>query len=431
VFLGDLGSKSKTRLIAAESNAIYGAPGYILFRRAASLFAQPFDAKGLALKGDPIHLADEVASDTGGRGHFDVSQSGVLLYYQGSETTIGRANTQPNVQLGWVNRSGGFEAYAGDAGPYGDMDLSPDGKLIAVTEQTGGASGADIWVIDWQRAGVATRLTLDPADDLNPIWSPDGTRIAFTSYRKGNADIYIKNANGVGAETPILESPVDEMVKDWSKDGRYLVYLRGEDEFRDIHALQLEDGKPAREAKPFPVVQGHFHKDQPQFSYDGKWMAYTSDETGTYQINVVSFPAADQKLQVSVSGGGQPRWRKDGKDLYFREPNSGAVMMVEMKAGAKLDAGPPQTLFRPPFSNAWTTDPVRHLLAVNPDGQRFLLRWINRTQNAGGRGSSAPVVQTAVAGAQGGSGRFNRFATSNNGLTVIQHWTSALVKPGR
>src|SRR5262249_16632967 len=157
-------------------------------------------------------------------------------------------------------------------------------------------------------------LTLDPADDMGPVWSPDGKRIAYTSYRKGNADIYVKNANGVGLETPLLESPVDEFVRDFSRDGRYMAYVSGEDEFRDIYVLRLENRSPAKDAKPIPVAQGRFHKDQPKFSYDGKWLAYASDETGAYQVYVVSFPALDQKLQVSVNGGGQPHWRKDGKE---------------------------------------------------------------------------------------------------------------------
>jgi Tol biopolymer transport system component len=430
VMAGDLDSKSTRRLVAAESNAAYAAPGYVIFHRAASLFAQPFDDRRLALEGEPVHLADEVAFDASGRGEFDVSQAGVLLYYQGVSATSGRAETGNSVQLGWVDRNGSTVAVAGDAGSYGDLDVSPDGKLIAVTAQPGGASSSDIWVIDWQRAGVATRLTLDPGDDLGPVWSPDGARIAFTTWRKGNADIYVKNANGLGPETPLLESPADEIVKDWSKDGRYLAYTFGADDYRDIYAVALEDGKPAAGAKPLPVVQGQFHKDQPQFSYDGKWLAYTSDETGTFQIYVVSFPALDQKLQVSVAGGGQPHWRKDGKELFFREPSTGRVMAAEIHAGAKLDASPPQALFRPQYSGAFISNPIRHMLSVTPDGQRFLIRVATPPNGAGTR--AAPTVPAVVSGADALSATAgpNRYSSNNNGLTVIQHWTASLGKTG-
>jgi Tol biopolymer transport system component/predicted Ser/Thr protein kinase len=428
VFVGDIDSKSVRRLFAAESNAAYAAPGYVIFHRAGSLFAQPFDPGPLTLKGEPVHLADEVASDDGGLGEFAVSQAGVLLYYQGAASATGRAETGNNVQLGWVDRNGTTVALAGDPGSYGDVDVSPDGKLIAVTEQPPGSSSSDVWVIDWQRAGVATRLTLDPADDLGPVWSPDGARIAFTTYRKGNADIYVKNANGIGPETPLLDSPADEIVKDWSKDGRYLAYSFGEDDYRDIYAVALEDGKPSESAKPFPVVQGHFHKDQPQFSYDGKWLAYTSDETGTFQVYIVSFPALDQKLQVSVTSGGQPRWRKDGKELFFRDL-TGRVMAAEIHAGAKLDASPPQALFQPQFSGAFVSNPVRHMLAVTPDGQRFLIR-VAAPQNANGTRSASAMVPPVAKGIDqsGSTTGPNRYAQNNNGLTVIEHWMSALTK---
>jgi Tol biopolymer transport system component len=240
VFLGKLDSKDKTRLMSAESNAVYAAPGYVLFHREASLFAQPFDAKKQTLGGDPVHVADEVFSNpANGRGSFDVSQNGVLIYYQGAGGPAGRAAVSTPARFAWYDRTGRELAEAGEQGSYGDMDVSPDGKLIALTRQDAGAAGADIWIIDWQRAGVATRLTLDPADDINPVWSPDGLRVAFTTYRKGNADIYVKNANGSGAETPLLDSPTDEMVEDWSKDGRYIAYLSGQNNAPDIYALPL------------------------------------------------------------------------------------------------------------------------------------------------------------------------------------------------
>ncbi len=420
VFAGTFGSKEKTRLLAAESNAAYAAPGYVLFHREASLFAQPFDAAKLALRGEPVHVADQVAaSSANGRASFDVSQNGVLLYFQGAGAPAGRGQTFGGFQWGWVDRTGKSLAFAGELGTYGDMDLSPDGKLIAVTQQDPGAPGADIWVIDWQRAGVSTRLTLDPADDINPVWSPDGTRVAFTTYRKGNADIYVKNANGVGAETPLLESSNDEIVEDWSKDGRYIAYLSGPDNFQDIYALPLTGDK-----KPFPVVQGKFQKNEPQFSYDGKWLAYTSEESGRFEVYVISFPALDQKLKVSTAGGGQPRWRRDGKELYYRALDSD-ILAVEIKAGGKLESGVPHVLFRARTGGAGV--PTRHQLAVTPDGQRFLLRVVG----GGGRGGAGSVPLASPfssAPGQAGGGGGGRGNLITYGLTVIQHWTAALGK---
>jgi Tol biopolymer transport system component len=436
VFLGKLDSKERTRLMAAESNAAYAAPGYIVFHREASLFAQAFDYKSRVLSGDPIHVADDVASSSGnGRGNFDVSQNGSLLYFQGAGAPAGRGQILfSNVQWGWADRSGRSQGYAGEAGPYGDFDLSPDGKLIAVTKQEAGP-GADIWVIDWQRAGVATRLTLDPADDINPVWSPDGKRIAFTTYRKGNADTYVaENGSGVGKETPLLESAADEIVRDWSKDGKYIAYLTGQDNFYDIWALPLVDGKPASDQKPFPVVQGRFQKNEPQFSYDGKWLAYTSDRTvpGTFQVYVRSFPAGDQEIAVSTAGGGQPRWRKDGKELYYRAPDHN-IMAVEIKPGARLEAGIPHALFPAPYRTGDTGNPARHLLAVTPDGERFLLRVPAGTGGTGIIGNMAlpevPILATAPASVSiSGRGGGSVPATTFSGLTMIQHWPSAIGK---
>jgi Tol biopolymer transport system component len=317
------------------------------------------------------------------------------------------------------------QALAGEAGPYGDMDVSPDGKLIAVTRQDPGAPGADIWVIDWQR-GVSTRLTLDPADDINPVWSPDGRRVAFTSFRKGNADIFVKNANGVGDETALLDSSADEYVEDWSKDGRYIAYRVDQDGFDDLYVLPLDaDGKPG---KPVPIVKGKFHKDEPQFSYDGKWLAYTSDESGTFEVYVVSFPALDQKLKVSDGGGGRPRWREDGKEILF-QGLTGTKLAVDFKPGPKIEAGIPHVL----WATNQTSDPIRHLWAVSRDGQRILIR----TLVAGGaRGVTPTVVRNFLPAAgqagqpaRGGGGRGpNPSSAAANGLTVVRHWTAALRK---
>ena len=426
LFAGTLDSKEKTRLMAAESNAVY-APGYLMFHREATLFAQPFNADNLALAGEPVHVADQLAfSAANGRGNFDVSQNGVLLYFQGGGAAggAGRGQTVATAVFGWRDRTGRQLGLAGEQGTYGDMDLSPDGKFVAVTRQDS-SPGADIWVIDWERAGVPTRLTLDPGDDINPVWSPTGDRVAFTSYRKGNADVYVKNANGVGAETPLLDSSSNELVEDWSKDGKYIAYKFGQGAFEDIYVLPLTGGD--KKPIPVPVVTGPYRKDEPQFSYDGKWLAYTSDESGgTFEVYVTSFPAGDQKLRISaIGGGGQPRWRKDGKELYYRAPDD-AVMAVDLKLGPGIEAGIPHRLFTG-ANMASGRDPIRHQLRVTSDGQRFLLRYANGSGAVfrGGQGgtstvpfnAAAPAGQTiAAAGGQG-------FVSS--GLTVIRNWTRA------
>ena len=483
VYIGKLGSEEKATLMPAESNAAYAEPGYIVFHREGTVFARPFDTGKMELYGEDANIADEVAFNAAnGRGNFDVSQTGTLLYFQQDEAAAGimmmmgagrgagRGNFQQgtaqmmrmmggrgagrgagrdnftgsNVQWGWVDRAGTALEPAGEPGPYGDMDLSPDGRLIAVTRQEAESSSTDIWVIDWQRAGVASRWTFDLADDINPVWAPDGKHIAFTSYRKGNADIYvIEYGSGEGKEIPLLETEGDEIVEDWSPDGKYIAYLTGQDSSRDIYALPMENGKPVADKEPFPVVQGQFRKDEPQYSYDGKLLAYTSDrgEPGTFQVYVRTFPAGDLEIPVSVEGGGQPRWNKDGKELYYRAPD-GSIMAVEIRAGARLEAGIPRQLFRSPTAApvSWRNgywNATRHMLEVTPDGVRFLLG-INR-----GRFSTEEPDVTAVPRVQGAlrlqlqeaaqEAQPASFNPSNSGitfdgLTVIQNWTSAIGK---
>ena len=420
VFVGSLDSKDRSKVMTAASNAVYAratgaaqpAAGYLVFHRENTLFGQPFDPDSLALVGDPVHIADQLAFNAAtGRGSFDLSQNGVLLYTQGGGATgaAGRARVNPDWQFGWRDRKGTVLGLIGDSGLHGDMDLSPDETQVAVTRQESAAGTADIWVIDWQRASVATRLTLDPSDDMNPVWSSEGDRIAFTTFRNGNADVYVKNANGVGAETPLLNSPNDEFVEDWSRDGKYLAYKLGEGAFEDLYVLPLAgDSK-----EPVRVVTGPFRKDEPQFSYDGKWLAYISDESGRFEVYVVPFPALDQKVKVTNSGAGRPRWRQDGKELFYTLLTGGS-MAVSFTAGAKAQVGIPQPLYT--MTNA---DPVRHLWDVSADGQRFLMR-IQGV--AAGQGSATMVPFNVAPSNPGGALPSQNFVSS--GLTVVLNWES-------
>jgi eukaryotic-like serine/threonine-protein kinase len=422
---GSLDSKDRTTLIAAESNAVYAAsgagsrraaPGYLFFTRKNTLFAQPFNPGNQRFTGDPVQVAGEVSSSTNGHGNFAVSQTGVLLYFQGSNAaTGGRAGATPS-QFNWSAEKGGSGSIAVEAGSYGDMDLSPDGRLVAITKQDGGAATADIWVIDWAK-GVSHKVTTGTGDSINPVWSPDGARIAFTSYRKGNADIYLKNANAVGDEIPILESASNESVEDWSRDGKYIAFMFGRDAFQDIHALPFENGKPG---KPFPVVEGPYQKNEPQFSKDGKWLAYTSDENepGKFQVYVTSFPAPNLKQQISTDGGGQPRWSWDGKKVYYRSA-ANRLMAVDMTLGAKIESSIPRAMAAVLAGNPSAADPTRHMWSVAQDG-RFLVRVPPGGGGRGGIGLAAQITPVGVSGAA------STRSPTTSGLTALLNWTSTL-----
>ena len=431
---GTLDSKERVPLGPGDSNPVYAASGqsrapasgYLFFQRKATLFAQPFDATSRRFTGDPVQVAGDVSSGADGRSNFAVSQTGVLLYFQGigGASSTGRGRTT-NAQWNWVGR-GLRTGTAIAAGSYGDMDLSPDGRLVAVTKQETAASTADIWVIDWEKS-VSHRVTTDPVSAIDPVWSPDNARIAFTSFRKGNGDIYVKNANGVGDETPLLESPMNESVEDWSRDGKHLVLLSGKDSFRDIYALPLEGLKPG---KPFPVVQGQYRKDEPQFSKDGKWLAYVSDENvpGRFEVYIVSFPVPNLKQQISTDGGGQPRWSWDSKQIHYRTLDN-RFMTVDLKLGATIEHAVPRQVSILTTNQPTAGDPTRHMWSVASDGSVLVRSPLGSGSRGGGAQAPLLAPQFAPVG-RGGALAANR-NTVTSGLTAIVHWTSLLRGAGK
>jgi serine/threonine protein kinase len=434
IYAGSLDSKDRTRLVDAESNPIYAATpasgGYLLYHRQATLFAQPFDANAFRFTGDPAQLVGELSTATNGFGKFSASGNGALIYFQGlvGASTSGRARVTLS-QFGWIGRGGTRAGAAIETGQYGDMDLSPDGKFIAVTRQEAGATAADIWVYDWAKQ-VPQKITTDPVDAVDPVWSPDGLRVAFTSYRKGNADIYVTNANGVGADKPLLESALNESIEDWSRDGRYIVFEYGKDTFQDIYAAPMENDKPG---KPFPVVEGRFQKNEPQFSKDGKWLAYTSDqnEPGKFQVFVVSFPVPDRKLQVSTDGGGQPRWAWDGKRLYYRTSDN-RFAYVDMTVGeTTLQASPPVPVGAAPTSNPTAADPMRHMFSVGQDGSALVRIPVGAATGGGGIGGTAPLLPNQISPVGGVGATVAARGPVTSGLTAILHWPSVLKKGGK
>ncbi len=224
----------------------------------------------------------------------------------------------------------------------------------------------DIWLIDLVRGGMA-RFTTDPANERTPVWSPDGTRIAFASNRKGNFNLYIKPSSGVGTEEPLLETPNIKHIQDWSKDGRFLLYSENDPKTAtDLWALPMA----GNDRKPLVIVNTLFDERNGQFSPDGRWVAYETNESGRFEIEVQPFPNPSGKWQVSTNGGVQPRWRPDGKELYFISPD-GKMMAASIAAsGATFAAATPVALF--PTQLASSVVAPKQQYAVSRDG-RFLL----------------------------------------------------------
>lgn len=240
--------------------------------------------------------------------------------------------------------------------------LSPDGKRVAIARWQDKKRLYDIYVIDLMR-GTESRLTFDPADDKFPIWSHDGSRIAWYSNRAGAYQFYQKLANGVGEDELLLQSDSLISPASWSADGKFLLYHRYDPKSDvDVWVLPLEEDR-----KPFPFLQTQFRENDAVFSPDGRWIAYRSNESGKNEVYVRTFPAASGKWQISINGGQQPQWRSDGKELFYISADR-KLMAVDVKSGATFEAGLPKALFDLTAAKAYNTG-----YEATADGQRFLL----------------------------------------------------------
>jgi Tol biopolymer transport system component len=347
----------RRRLLPTSVRAEYES-GQLLFVQSGTLLAQPFDAGRAELTGEPVAVASSVAawSGFGGWGRFTASAGGVLVYQEGEAS--------PNSELAWFDRKGVRLATVGKPGQYGQIALSPDESHVAV-ELTADEGGSDIWTIDLAR-GVATRLTFDPAVDIDPVWSRDGRELIFSSPREGPFRLYRKALQGNEPVSPLAETLDDVFPEGWSVDGQALVYVMGAGEAQTVGVLPSDgDGEPE------PILEKDFPIDEPQVSPDGRWLAYVSQESGQWEVYVEAFRRVGTRVRVSPEGGGQPRWRGDGKELFYVSPD-GRLMAVEVRTGeAGLEVSLPALLFE---FEAGVADPIRDEYAVTADGQRFLVR---------------------------------------------------------
>jgi len=374
--VGSLDSLDHQQLFENGTNATYALPGYLLFVRDGTLLAQPFSARKLATTGDAVPVAEHVAINAPSyRGVFSASDGGMLVYQSGGASG--------GWQMQWVGRDGKPTRNIPDFATFLDPAISPDGKRVAVA--VGDSGKADVWILDLAR-GTKTRLTFDSANDSYEIWTPDGTRILFSSNRKGHLDIYSKSADGSGNEEVVLQDDSDKTGKSISPDGRYLAYQRSDPAGKtgeDIWVLPLFGDR-----KPFPIVQTPFLEDTPAISPDGKWLAYSSDETHRREIYITPFPGGGPKWQVSNGSGVYPKWRGDGKELYFVTSN-GDITAVDVTASATSVAlGTPHALFSYALQGLGFGP-----YDVTRDGKQFLL---NGTVSQGGEAPLTLVTNWAA-----------------------------------
>jgi Tol biopolymer transport system component len=301
-----------------------------------------------------------------------VSATGLLTYHSGDVT----------MQLVWFDRGGSRVGLVEESENPDDPQLSPDEDHVVFNRADPQNGNADIWLVELRR-GSATRLTTQSSYEWRQIWSPDGRHIAFASNRTGPMNLYERPASG-GEDQVLLQSNKRLIPTDWSRDGRFIVYVELNPETQeDLWVLPLDGDR-----KPFPIVRTEFNERQGRLSPDGRWMAYTSDESGAAEVYVQGFTgreASGPKIKVSINGGSNPRWRRDGRELFYIARDR-KLTAVQVEPAATFAVGVARTLFE--VSSEYT---------FTADGQRFLM-------------------PTAVGD------------TANSPITLIVNWTSALMR---
>jgi serine/threonine protein kinase len=360
VYVGSLNSNEKRLVVKAKGNAAYAAPGYVLFYRDQTLFAQHFDTKKYELTGEPVPLLTDV--------QFFPRISHAVFAASGAGLLVAQRNADSGAsQLLWFDRKGQQVGAGLNPGIYGNIMLNRSGRAVASDTTDNASQNTDIWTYDLESRS-AKRLTFDPALDSLPVWSPDGNRIIFASNRELKFDLYLKDANGAQEEKIIPQDGPDRFPTDWSRDGKYVLYGRGS----DLWFLTLPELRATQFLKaPSTLKSG-------RFSPDGKWVAYSSNESGRWEIYVTSFPEAHGKWQVSNTGGDQPRWRGDGKELFYLSTDS-KLMAVPVKTGSNFDPGTPAVLFQANPREMFATSEL-FSYDVSNDGQKFLINTQLKTE---------------------------------------------------
>ncbi len=348
IYSGTLGSKEVKLITKVPRTRVeYAAPGYLIYVREGSIVAQSFDPKNLTLSGEPKVIVEHIAYfDQTGYAEFSVSEAGVLVYPADFAMS----------KLAWLDRTGREVGTVGDKDRFGYVRLSLDGKKVAVTIGDPQTSSGDIWIYDLN--GSRNRFVFGPPDEGEGVWSPDGRRFAyFTSA--GPSTLRIKDvadANSIG------ESPIDSgfiSPTDWSRDGRYLICSINDPTVqRDLWVLLFEGDR-----KPVPFLQTQFSEWGARFSPDGKFVAYNSDESGTTEVYVARFDKPTERVRISTSGGINPRWRRDGRELFYVAADG------QLTSVSFFDSSPPKVETPTALFGAFDVTEFD----VSLDGQRFLV----------------------------------------------------------
>jgi len=356
VYVGSLDSKDVKPLVAAQSNAAYGA-GYLLFAREGTLMAQRFDPTTMSLSGEAVAVASRIRHNTpSSEASFGVSADGAVLAYQAGLKSLSK--------LTWFDRTGHQIAAVGAENNFTDVRLSPDGKIAAVVVPDSDSGNRDIWLVDLG-TGTMTRFTSNPANDWQMIWSPDGRQLAWASDRNGRSSIYVKSIDGTEETLLLRAAERGAFPKDWSRDGGLLtINLDSTGGVPAMYAMRLTGDRT-----PFPIGVGSGEREnEAMLTRDAKTIAFTSRQSGVDEVYVARFPSGARR-RVSTSGGSAPRWKADDRELYYVAPD-GWIMAAPIAGPDSMESGVPLRLLRPcggtpVVAGAYAYD-------VTADGSRFL-----------------------------------------------------------
>ena len=343
-----------SRLIVNTSSNAAFASDYLLYMRGSTVLAQRFDPEELSLKGDAVAVAEGVINDPGfSLGVFSASQNGVLAY----QTGVGLAGARMVI----VDRQGKALSYLDDIIEHFWMRISPDGKRIALGIFEPKSRTQNVWMYDLAR-NSRTRFTSGLASDINPVWSPNGQRLAFTSAEAtGTFSVHVRPSTGNSADETVLESSDFVRVSDWSPHGDALCLVQAAKKTQsDVMILSLDNERKVR-----GFAQSVYNEYDGRFSPDGRWLAYVSDETGQSEIYLRPYPGPGAAIKVSTAGGASPVWRRDGQELFYISRDNKTLSTEVRSSGPSLTVGDIRELF--------TRTPIMEDYDVFPDGKRFLI----------------------------------------------------------
>jgi Tol biopolymer transport system component len=365
-----LDAPTQRRLVEPGAERTVYASGRLLRVQDGNLTARRFDPKRLEASGDAVPLVSSVATWNTAPifGWFSASETGRLTWVSGRDSRL---------RLAWYDRGGNPAGTFGEPARYGQLALSPDGRRVAA-EVSDAEGHWDIWLLDAAR-GVSSRLTTDPANEREPVWSPEGTRLAFTTGPANQEDILVKDLTSSEPPAPLpggfgRTAGARDIPENWTADSLIFMTLAAE---RTFWTLRL-DGKS--EPERLMAGAGQFGIDEPHLSPDGRWLAFVSSESGRFEVYVEPFRRKGERLRVSTNGGGQPRWKRDGKELFYLSTDRSIVSVSVRETPAGLELGTPTTIVPTDRMNAVSQGGDYDDWDLAPDGQRFLVK-VSATPN--------------------------------------------------